>query len=489
MMQKLIPLLPEFSLLSIALLSLVGGLFLPRFNDINIKISITLILLTAISLFLLPIKPTNIFGNSFYISKFIFSLKSITLVLIFLISLIYLVLGSNYRPISTRSKIAEIEFFILLLFSGIGSCIIFSARDLIILFCSLELQAIIGYSLAAFDRKNSLATEASLKYFVLGAFMSCFMLFGISFVYGFSGKLNFYEISNFLQSNDTINLAFMFGIILIILSCFFKLSAAPFHSWSPDVYSGSPIFSMIFFATIPKITIVIVLINILQYFIFNLDNQIFNFIIKITAIFSLFLGAISALKQTSLKKIMAYSGILNTGFILIALSLFSPEANLYALFYIIIYVISSLVLFLCFIFLFENNIEQATIFTLSHLGYKYKTISLIIVFTLLSMVGIPPFVGFFTKYYVFYSALKGGELVLTTLGVITSCIASYFYLRIIRYIYFVPEDSTAEVVPKAKRRNLLLVICATILLMAILASAVLDLNNNKLFEDILGPLH
>jgi NADH-quinone oxidoreductase subunit N len=347
------------------------------------------------------------------------------------------------------SKIAgseiKLEFIGLILLSTVGSFIAISASSFLVLFVGLELQALSGYALAGFNSSNPKSSEAGLKYFVLGALISCISLFGISFIYGFSGSLQFGSALTSMAVSKGLNAGLAIGIILMLTAVFFKLSAAPMHMWTPDVYEGAPINAVMYFATAQKIAILAVLLNLLAS---ALDywRPVLS-IIKILAILSMIIGSLGALRQYSLKRLMAYSTILNIGYVLIGVVLHSDESIFASILYMVIYAVSTVGFFVCIIALAGNKADEANFDSLKGISYSKKTLAAVISIIMFSMIGLPPLAGFFGKFYLFYQAIKKEEFLLAIIGLTTSLIASYYYLKIVMYMYFIEPEKIEERIP------------------------------------------
>jgi len=259
------------------------------------------------------------------------------------------------------------------------------------------------------------------------------MLLGISFFYGFAGSIYFNDIKTALDSEFNIGLAV--GAIFVLAAMLFKLSAAPLHIWTPDVYEGSPVSAVTYFAVAQKVGILIVLINFITLVIGNYLRVSVD-LIKIAAILSIFIGALGAMMQSSLKRLMAYSTILNVGYVLIAISLHSEEGFRSAVIYMLIYGIGTIGFFACLIALFGERSDIASFADLQGIATERKTIAAAIAIIMFSMIGLPPLAGFFGKYYVFYNAIIQGEITLAVLGVLSSVIAAFYYLKVVKYMYF-----------------------------------------------------
>ncbi|MBF8246760.1 MAG: NADH-quinone oxidoreductase subunit N [Rickettsia sp.] len=436
-MEYLIALFPEIFLLTCSILGQSLLLFYRSCTKYILLVFSVLILITSLISFNIDysLQKNILFNNSFYINDIIFKIKIFIMFIVGIILFIF-----YYTKLDLKN-----EYFLIIIFAAIGALIAISSKDLLLLFCALELQSLSSYAMVSLNKNISNSSEAAIKYFIMGSFFTCFMLLGTSFIYGFSGHLNFFEISNFLQNNEMINLGFMLGLFFLLFSIFFKLSAAPFHFWSPDVYLTSDISSFLYFGTVTKISLSIALANIVQYLIFNLDNAIYSQITKIFAIFSMILGAFISINQIFIKRLMAYLGILNIGYYLITVSIFTYEAQNIALFFILNYSISFLGLFLCMIFIFGKNIEYLSFHDLIQIGYSHRFTSILILINIFSMLGIPPFLGFFMKYNILYSALKNGEISIACIAILMTVISGYIYLKIISYMYFIKNKQSKNI--------------------------------------------
>jgi NADH-quinone oxidoreductase subunit N len=402
-----------------------------------LTIAVLLVLGTYIINFV-PQGSIFIFSNSFEVSPGIYKLKSLVLFL----SVMSIVIYKSLIKIS--DKVIKVEFITLILLSTVGVFISISARDFIILFCGLELQALSGYAMAAFNNKDVKSSEAGLKYFVLGSLISCLMLLGISFFYGFAGSIYFNDIRAALDGE--FNIGLVVGAIFVLAAILFKLSAAPLHIWTPDVYEGAPVSAVTYFAVAQKVGVLIVLINFVTLVTGNYLRVSVD-LIKIAAILSIFIGALGAMMQSSLKRLMAYSTILNVGYVLIAISLHSEEGFRSAIIYMVIYVIGTIGFFACLVALFGEKSDIASFADLQGISAERKTIAASIAIIMFSMIGLPPLAGFFGKYYVFYNAIIQGEVTLAVLGVISSVIAAFYYLKVVKYMYFMEAVEKTAIIP------------------------------------------
>jgi NADH-quinone oxidoreductase subunit N len=313
--------------------------------------------------------------------------------------------------------------------------IMISSNDLMVFYMGLELQSLALYVLATFNRDQLKSSEAGLKYFVLSALSSGLLLYGCSLIYGFSGSTNFDVIANQLDSNEY---ALTFGIVFILVGLAFKISAVPFHMWAPDVYEGSPTTVTLFFTMVPKIAALTVFIRFLYVPFLNLLDQ-WQMIIVFLSIASMIFGAIAAIGQTNIKRLIAYSSIGHIGYTLAGLATGSNDGIQSSIIYISIYVIMNLALFSCLLMLKRKDQYYENLDDLSGLSKNHPLLSLSLLIILFSLAGIPPLAGFFAKFYVFKAVIEQSMYFLAIVGLLSTVIAAFYYLRIIKIIYFDKE--------------------------------------------------
>jgi len=343
-----------------------------------------------------------------------------------------LITSSRYLKIF---KIFKIEYSILILCSILGMMVMISANDLIVFYIGLELQSLALYVLASFNRDQVKSSEAGLKYFVLSALSSGLLLYGCSLIYGFTGSTNFITISENINSTQ---FGLTFGIVFILVGLAFKISAVPFHMWAPDVYEGSPTSVTLFFAVVPKIAALTVFIRFLYVPFINMIDQ-WQIIIVFLSIASMIFGAVAAIGQKNLKRLVAYSSIGHMGFALAGLASGTNEGIQSSIIYISIYLIMNLGLFSCLFMMKRNDKYYENIDDLSGLSKNHPLISLSFLIILFSLAGIPPTAGFFAKFYVFTAVVKESMYFLAITGLLSTVISAFYYLRIIKIIYFDPE--------------------------------------------------
>ena len=429
-MENLNLILPEiFISLSIMFLLILGVFKKNSFLLIH-NLSLIVLLITAVITFneTIDIKKILLFNESIVIDHLSSLMKMVTLLAAFMV----LIISSNYL---TVFSIQKIEYSILILSSVLGMMVMISSNDLIVFYMGLELQSLALYVLATFNRDNLKSSEAGLKYFVLSALSSGLLLYGCSLIYGFSGSTNFDIIATQLNSNEY---TLTFGIVFILVGLAFKISAVPFHMWAPDVYEGSPTTVTLFFTIVPKVAALTVFIRFLYIPFINLIEQ-WQMIIIFLSIASMLFGAIAAIGQTNIKRLIAYSSIGHIGYILAGLATGSNEGIQSSITYISIYIIMNLGLFSCLLMMKRNNEYYENISDLSGLSKKHPLLSFSLLIILFSLAGIPPLAGFFAKFYIFKSVIEQSMYFLAIVGLLSTVIAAFYYLRIIKIIYFDPE--------------------------------------------------
>ena len=429
-MENLNLVLPEiFISLSIMFL-LVLGVFKKNSSKITFNISLLVLLIASIITLneTFSINRVTLFNNSVVIDHMSSLMKIITLFGAFLV----LVISSAYLK---SFKIFKIEYPVLILSSVLGMMVMISSNDLMVFYMGLELQSLALYVLATFNRDQLKSSEAGLKYFVLSALSSGLLLYGCSLIYGFSGSTNFNVISSQLNSNEYV---LTFGIVFILVGLAFKISAVPFHMWAPDVYEGSPTSVTLFFTMVPKIAALTVFIRFLYVPFLNLIDQ-WQMIIIFLSIASMLFGAIAAIGQTNIKRLVAYSSIGHIGYTLAGLATGSNEGIQSSIIYISIYVIMNLALFSCLLMLKRNDQYYEDIDDLSGLSKNHPLLSLSLLVILFSLAGIPPLAGFFAKFYIFKAVIEQSMYFLAIVGLLSTVIAAFYYLRIIKIIYFDKE--------------------------------------------------
>ena len=421
---------PEIFLSLSIMFLLILGVFKKNSSKLIQNISLIILLVTSVITLneTLGIQETLLFNSSVVIDYLSSFMKIVTLLAAFLV----LVISSNYLK---TLKIFKIEYPILILSSVLGMMIMISSNDLIVFYMGLELQSLALYVLATFNRDQLKSSEAGLKYFVLSALSSGLLLYGCSLIYGFTGSTNFNIIANQLNSNEY---AITFGIVFILVGLAFKISAVPFHMWAPDVYEGSPTSVTLFFTMVPKIAALTVFIRFLYVPFLNLIDQ-WQMILIFLSIASMLFGAIAAIGQTNLKRLIAYSSIGHVGYTLAGVATGSNDGIQNSVIYITIYILMNLGLFSCLLMMKRNNKYFEDIEDLSGLSKNHPLMSLSLLVILFSLAGIPPLAGFFAKFYIFKSVLEQSMYFLAIVGLLSTVVAAFYYLRIIKIMYFDKE--------------------------------------------------
>lgn len=448
---------PELILVAIALLGQLIAVYCKKSYGV---IDCTIILCIALVAFILqmPSFEVSAFHDSFVTNGFSRFFKA--LVLTFTIANI--IIYKDFCKISSNE--VKFEFVTLILLSTLGIFVSISSRNFLLLFCGLELQALAGYALAAFNTSSYKSSEAALKYFVLGALLSCISLLGISFIYGFSGSLQYMPVETLLHSAAHANVGLIIGAVLFLSGILFKISAAPLHMWTPDVYEGAPITAVTYFSTTQKVGVLAILFNVIHFVVWDYV-QISVDLIRIAAVLSMIVGALGAIRQESLKRLMGYSTILNVGYVLIGITLHNSEGDYAAQIYMMIYTVGVIGFFACLIALLGGKAEDATFKDIEGIASNRKTIAAVTTIIMFSMIGLPPLAGFFGKYYLFYQAIASGEYLLVFTGISSSIIAAFYYLKIIKTMYFIDSEVEVERIPTSRGLFLITLISVCFILM------------------------
>ncbi|MBI3440429.1 MAG: NADH-quinone oxidoreductase subunit NuoN [Proteobacteria bacterium] len=341
-----------------------------------------------------------------------------------------------------REKIDRVEYPVLILFSTLGMMLMISANDLISLYVSLELQSFPLYVLAAIQRDSTRSTEAGLKYFVLGSLSSGLLLYGASLIYGFTGATGFEPIAQALHGQTAVSLGIVTGMVLMICGMAFKVSAVPFHMWAPDVYEGAPAPVTAFFAIAPKVAAIALLARVLMGPFGDMIGLWQQVIIAIS-IASMVLGGVAAVTQTNIKRLLAYSSIGHMGYALIGLAAANRVGIQGIVIYMTLYMLMSIGVFCLVLMMKRRDKVVEGISDLSGLAKQQPMLALAMSIMMFSMAGIPPLAGFFGKLFIFQAAVSAGLYTLAVTGVLTSVVAAYYYLRIIKVMYF--EDAAAGI--------------------------------------------
>ena len=440
------PILPELVLVVGAMVLLMFGVMRgDRSTPTVCGLAIVLLVVAGGLLVMQPAAKVVAFHGSFVLDSYARFLKILALAG----SAVTILLSIEFLSVPGRQKF---EYPVLILLSTAGMLVLVSAADLIALYLGLELMSLALYVIAAIDRDNVRSTEAGLKYFVLGALSSGMLLYGCSLVYGFTGTVSFAGIAK-AAGGAGAGLGLTFGLVFLFAGFCFKVSAVPFHMWTPDVYEGAPTPVTAFFSSAPKVAAIAIFVraSIIAFpAIVSQSQQIVVFV----AIASMALGSFAAIGQTNIKRLMAYSSIGNMGYALIGLAAGTADGVQGVLVYMAIYVAMTLGTFACIIAMRRPDGAVERISDLAGLARTKPAMAFWLAMMMFSLAGIPPLAGFFAKFYVFLAAIKAGLFALAVIGVVTSVIGAYYYLMIVKIMYF--DEPAAGFVPMRLELRLVL---------------------------------
>ena len=361
----------------------------------------------------------------------------VTLALIFTYSKFYLRSFNMFRS----------DFYTLSLFALLGVMLLISANSLVMIYLGLELISLSVYALVAFNRESTRGSEAAMKYFVLGSMASGMLLYGMSMIYGATGSLNLGEIASAISTKGSDDLLLVFGLVFVVVGIAFKFGAAPFHMWIPDVYEGAPIATTLLISSLPKLAAFAMAFRFLQSGLGDLHIH-WQGMLQVMALLSIIVGNLAAIMQTNIKRMLAYSTISHMGFVLLGLlpgSAFGFGASMY---YVIVYALMSTAAFGMVIMLSSRGIEAERLVDFKGLNQRNPFYAAIMAIVMFSMAGVPPMVGFFAKWMVIKAAIDAGLMWLAIVAVIFAVMGAFYYLRVIKYMYFdEPENETSITAP------------------------------------------
>jgi NADH-quinone oxidoreductase subunit N len=438
------PVLPELILGCLSMALLMYGVFRGDKAVGSVSwLAVAALIIAGIAMSTLPDATQTAFRGQFIVDQFARFMKW----LVILGSALAIIMSMNYNE---REGINRFEYPVLILFAALGMLLMISASDLISLYVGLELQSLSLYVIAAFRRDSTKSSEAGLKYFVLGALSSGMLLYGASLIYGFSGTTRFDVLAAlFTGPNAEPGVGIIVGLVFLMAGLAFKVSAVPFHMWTPDVYEGAPTPVTAFFAVAPKIAAIALLVRTMVGPFGELFAQWQQIIIFIS-IASMLLGAFAAIWQTNIKRLMAYSSIGHVGFALVGLAAGSEEGIRGIGVYMAIYLAMNVGTFCCILSMRRQGLLVEGINDLAGLARNHPMMAAAMAIFMFSMAGIPPLAGFFGKLYVFMAAVNEGLYVLAIIGVLTSVVGAYYYLRIVKIMYF---DEPAEAFDRTAGRE------------------------------------
>src|ERR1700744_281440 len=423
---QLLPVLPELVLALGAMLLLMIGAFRGQQTTALVTgLAICLLIVVGVLELTLPAGKLTTFGGSFIVDSYARFLKVLALI------------GSAVTLILSREFLSDpsrriFEYSILVLLSTVGMMVLISAGDLIMLYLGLELMSLALYVVAASNRDDAKSTEAGLKYFVLGALSSGMLLYGASLIYGFTGTVSFAGIA---ASAKIGSIGIVFGLVFLLAGLCFKVSAVPFHMWTPDVYEGAPTPVTAFFASAPKVAALAVFTRVALTAFPGIVPE-WQQIVVFVAIASMALGSFAAIGQKNIKRLMAYSSIGHMGFALVGLAAGTAEGAQGVLVYIAIYVAMTLGSFTVILSMKRNGRHVENISDFAGLSRTNPLLAFLFAMLLFSLAGVPPLAGFFGKWYVFVAAMKANLFTLAVIGVLTSVVGAFYYLSIVKVMYF-----------------------------------------------------
>ncbi|MCU0829955.1 MAG: NADH-quinone oxidoreductase subunit NuoN [Rhizobiaceae bacterium] len=438
--QSLVVLAPELFVAVSALVLLMVGVFSPAESANRIVTGLTIaVLLAALAAVIFFSVDGQAFGSAFVNDPFARFMKALTLAG----SVVALAMSVGF---AREERFDKFEFPLLVLLATLGMMLMVSANDMLALYMGLELQSLALYVVAAINRDSTRATEAGLKYFVLGALSSGMLLYGISLVYGFTGHISFVEIANVLASGER-PLGLLVGLVFVMAGLAFKISAVPFHMWTPDVYEGAPTPVTAFFAAAPKMAAMALVTRVVMEA-FQPVTSDWRQIIIFIAIASMGLGAFAAIGQKNIKRLMAYSSIGHMGYALVGLAAASMVGVRGVILYMLIYLVMTLGTFAFILAMRTRDGPVEEISDLAGLSSTNPLMATILTILMFSLAGIPPLAGFMAKWYVFLAAIEAGLYPLAILGVLASVVGAFYYIRIIKIMWF-DEPKGAPLAPVA----------------------------------------
>jgi NADH-quinone oxidoreductase subunit N len=434
---------PEIFLLSAIVVVLLLDLFLTKsFKQTTYYLTqASLFIAGALAFNLINEPQTIIFGGSFILDNMA-SVFKVFMVGSAMVAMVYT------RHYLTQHALFRGEYFILVMLSVLGMMVMVSGYSLLTLYLGLEILSLSLYTLIAIARERAGAVEAALKYFVLGAIASGLLLYGMSMIYGISGSLNINEIASFASSANLASretLILNFGLVFLVIGIAFKLGAVPFHMWVPDVYQGAPTSVTLFLSTVPKIAAVAMLVRILVDGL-GAMHAYWADLFMILAVLSIALGSVVALMQTNIKRMLAYSTISHVGFIMLGFVTGVVSGYGAAVFYILVYILMSLAAFGMIILLNKKGFEADQISDFRGLSKHSPWFALMMLVTMLSMAGVPPFIGFYSKFFILQQVISAGFVTVAVVAVVFAVISAYYYLQIIKSMYFEESDQEISIV-------------------------------------------
>ena len=446
----LLPAAPEITLLSLICVVLVADLFV---NDeqrvVTFWLSIVALIVTAASLVLTAPEARTVLFYGSYVSDQLSQVLKLTAVGIVAVGFLYA------RDYLQQNNLLKGEYFLLGLFGLLGIMVMISANSLLTMYLGLETLSLSLYALVAFDRNNASSAESAMKYFVLGAIASGALLYGISWIYGMTGSLQFHEIAEAIQTRPEINgMPLWFGLAFVIVGIAFKFGAVPFHMWLPDVYQGARSPVTLYIATAPKLGALALALRILIDGLGDL-HEVWQGMIMVLAVLSLVIGNVVAIAQSNIKRMLGYSAIGHVGFILLAIFCGTGTGNAAALFYTLTYVLITAGAFGIVILLSRQGFEAESLSDFKGLNDRSPWFAFMMLFFMFGLAGVPPWVGFFAKLYAINAVLDAGFPGLAVLMVLAAVVGAFYYIRVVWYMYFESAEDRAILQAKVDTRFIL----------------------------------
>jgi NADH-quinone oxidoreductase subunit N len=441
LLQNIHVVLPEIVVLAAACLALLSDLFLKeKCRGLTFAITCSGLILAAVISYLYLGEYKLVVLHGLFISDDTGNLMKVFICITALLSFIY------SRSYIDEHKLPAGEYYILGLFSVLGMEVLVSAHSLVTIYLGIELMSLPLYAMTAMKRHNKDASEAALKYFVMGAIASGMLLYGISIIYGVTGKLDLHEVANVIAVNwQQENLLLAFAVVFILAGIGFKLAAVPFHMWAPDVYQGAPSSVTLFISTAPKIAALGMTIRLLNISLVDIAMQ-WQQVLLVMALLSAGLGNLIAVVQTNIKRLFAYSAIAHIGYSLLGILAASPEGYSAALYYMVVYALMSSAAFGLIVLMSTQGVEIEQVDDLKGLSKRSPWLACMMLIVMFSMAGVPPTVGFFTKLLVLKSLVDVHLTWVAVLGLLFTVIGAYYYLRIVKIMYFDQPDNDTSII-------------------------------------------
>jgi NADH-quinone oxidoreductase subunit N len=467
-MSDFLPVLPEIVLATATCLVLVVDLFLDdERRDATFLLAQATLIATLITTVMVTTDGSLILFNGAFIADSMSQLLKISVLVLTLLVFTYA------RPYLADRGIYKGEFFVLCLFGVLGMMVMISGYSLLTIYLGLELLALCQYALVAIHRDSPRASEAAMKYFVLGAMTSGMLLYGMSLIYGLTGSLQIIDIQNFFLREEFDQVGAVLGLAFIIVGLAFKLGAVPFHTWIPDVYEGAPTAVVLYIGAAPKVAAFALFMRLLAEGLDVLHGD-WQLILSVLAVLSLVLGNVVAIAQTNLKRMLAYSTISHAGFVLLGVLAGTAQGYSSAMFYVIVYALMTTVAFGVIILLSRRGLEAEQLDDVKGLNERSPWFALMMLFAMFSLAGVPPFAGFYAKLSVLRAVVQVDQIWLAIVGVLLSIVGAFYYIRVVKLMYFDQPEETGGLQESFGLRAVLSVNGVAILVLGIYPAALMS---------------